>query len=94
MAVSVLIGGRTVEIAFDEWPFYREHLRLIPALWLGGMGTHGSCGAGGVAIFALQHRKPLLRLADALVIPAAFLMGIGRLGSLHRRPNCRAVTEE
>ena len=31
MAVSVLIGGRTVEIAFDEWPFYREHLRLIPA---------------------------------------------------------------
>ena len=32
MAVSVLIGGRTVEIAFDEWPFYREHLRLIPAL--------------------------------------------------------------
>ena len=29
-------------------------------------------GAGGAAIFALQHRKPLLRLADALVIPAAF----------------------
>ena len=36
-----LAGGRLVEVAFDEWPFYRQHLGLIPAYWLGGMATHG-----------------------------------------------------
>ena len=25
----------------NEWAFYREHLDLIPALWIGGMATHG-----------------------------------------------------
>ena len=74
MAIGVLVGGRAVEIAFDEWPFYREHLRLIPAFWLGGMATHGLL-LGGAAVFALQYRKPFRLLADALVIPAAFLMG-------------------
>ena len=41
LAVGVLVGGRVVEVAFDEWPFYRQHLSLIPAFWLGGMATHG-----------------------------------------------------
>ena len=40
LAVGVLVGGRVVEVAFDEWPFYRQHLSLIPAYWLGGMATH------------------------------------------------------
>src|SRR3990167_2123157 len=41
MVIGVLAGGRLVEIAFDEWPFYRRHPGLIPAYWLGGMATHG-----------------------------------------------------
>ena len=83
IAVGVLIGGRFVEITFDEWPFYREHLGLIPAYWLGGMATHGLMfgGAVGAGLFALLYRKPFLLLADTLVIPAALLMGIGRLGN-------------
>ncbi len=95
MAVGVLVGGRAVEIAFDEWPFYREHLRLVPAFWLGGMATHGLMlgGAVGAAVFARQYRKPFLRLADALVIPAAFLMGIGRLGNFIDGQIVGAVTE-
>ena len=95
MAIGVLVGGRAVEIAFDEWPFYREHLRLIPAFWLGGMATHGLMlgGAVGAAVFALQYRKPFLLLADALVIPAAFLMGLGRLGNFIDGQIVGAVTE-
>jgi phosphatidylglycerol:prolipoprotein diacylglycerol transferase len=41
LSIGVLVGGRFVEVAFDEWPFYREHPELIPAFWLGGMATHG-----------------------------------------------------
>ena len=81
--VAVLVGGRAVEVAFDEWPFYREHLSMIPAYWLGGMATLGLLigAAAGTWIFARWHRLSFLRLADALVIPGAFLMGVGRIGN-------------
>src|SRR5512134_843268 len=82
-ALAVLAGGRLVEVSFDEWPFYRDHPALIPAYWLGGMATHGLLiGAGvGTGLFAWMYRKPFLELADALVIPGAFLMGMGRIGN-------------
>jgi phosphatidylglycerol---prolipoprotein diacylglyceryl transferase len=94
-AVGVLVGGRAVEVAFDEWPFYRAHLSLIPAFWLGGMATHGLLFGGvvGAALFARLYRKPFLLLADALVIPAAFLMGIGRLGNFIDGQIVGAVTD-
>jgi phosphatidylglycerol---prolipoprotein diacylglyceryl transferase len=83
LSVGVLAGGRVVEVAFDEWPFYRQHLSLIPAYWLGGMATHGllAGAAVGSACFARLHRKPFLELADTLVIPGALLMGLGRIGN-------------
>ena len=83
IVIGVLAGGRAVEIAFDEWPFYSRHPGLIPAFWLGGMATHGvMLGAGlGLVLFARLYRKPLLPLADMLVIPAAFLMGTARIGN-------------
>lgn len=82
-AVAVLAGGRVVQVLFDEWPFYREHLTLVPALWLGGMATHGLLigAAAGTLIWARVHRRPFLELADALVIPGALLMGLGRIGN-------------
>ncbi len=83
LAVGVLLGGRFVEVAFYEWPFYREHPALIPAYWLGGMATHGLLFGGllGVWAFTLRHRKPFLEMTDALAIPAAFILGVGRMGN-------------
>lgn len=40
LAVGVLVGGRLV-VVNNEWMFYREHLSLIPAIWIGGLATHG-----------------------------------------------------
>ena len=83
VAVGVLAGGRAVEVAFDEWPFYREHPSLIPALWLGGMATHGLLlgAAAATWLFARIARKPFLEIADAIVIPGACVMGLGRIGN-------------
>jgi phosphatidylglycerol:prolipoprotein diacylglycerol transferase len=83
IGIGVLLGGRAVEVAFDEWPFYREHPGFIPALWLGGMATHGLLIGGfvAVALFAVIWKKPLLALADTLAVPAALLMAMGRIGN-------------
>src|SRR5512143_595328 len=83
LAVGVLLGGRFVEVVFYEWRFYREHVFWIPAYWLGGMATHGLRLGGlvGVWMFAHLHRKPFLGITDALAIPAAVIMGLGRIGN-------------
>jgi phosphatidylglycerol:prolipoprotein diacylglycerol transferase len=83
VALGVLVGGRLVEVAFDEWAFYRGHPSLIPALWLGGMATHGLLlgAAAGTLLFVRLSRKRFLELADALVVPGALLMGLGRIGN-------------
>ena len=80
---GILLGGRFVEVAFDEWPFYSQHPCLIPAFWLGGMASHGVMlgGVAGLCAFAFIYKKPFLRLADELVIPGAFLLGVGRIGN-------------
>lgn len=82
LSTGVLIGGRLL-VVNNEWAFYREHLDLIPALWIGGMATHGLIigGFAGVALFCLLRRKPLLVMADAMAIPAALILCAGRLGN-------------
>lgn len=83
LAIGVLLGGRLVEIVFYEWPFYHEHLRLIPAYWLGGMATHGILLGGliGTWVFARLHGKSFLSVTDMLAIPGAVIMGVARLGN-------------
>ena len=82
-ATGVLLGGRAIQVAFDEWPLYRAAPHLVPAYWLGGMATHGlMLGAlCGTLLFTVIYKKSFLALADALVIPGAVLMGLGRIGN-------------
>lgn len=83
VSLGTLLGGRFVEVAFYEWPFYRDHLNLIPAYWLGGMSTHGLVlGAiAGILMFCRIHRKPFLAVADAIAVPGAFILAFGRIGN-------------
>lgn len=83
LAVGVLAGGRLLVVTVNEWPFYREHLQLIPAIWLGGLATHGliTGGAVGVMIFCVVHRTPYRPVLDALAVAAALILGFGRIGN-------------
>ena len=83
LAVGVLLGGRFVEVAFYEWPFYRENPALIPAYWLGGMATHGLLLGGllGIWLFSRLYRTPFLAITDALSVAAAVILALGRIGN-------------
>jgi len=83
LAGGVLLGGRFVEVVFYEWPFYGEHPGLIPAYWLGGMATHGLLLGGliGIWVFCRLERRRFLSITDALAIPAAVILGLGRIGN-------------
>jgi phosphatidylglycerol:prolipoprotein diacylglycerol transferase len=83
LAAGVLIGGRALVVFRHEWGFYRDHLSLVPAVWLGGLATHGLIvgGAAGVLIFCLVRRQPFRPIFDALAVPAAVILGCGRIGN-------------
>ena len=83
LAIGVLIGGRALVVINNEWDFYREHLLLIPSIWVGGFATHGLIfgGAVGVIIFCLIYRAPFRRILDLLAISAAIILGFGRIGN-------------
>jgi phosphatidylglycerol---prolipoprotein diacylglyceryl transferase len=83
IALGVLVGGRFVEVIFYEWPFYSENLKLVPALWLGGMASHGLLlgGLAAVWIFCRISGKPFLMMTDMLAAPASFILGAGRIGN-------------
>jgi phosphatidylglycerol:prolipoprotein diacylglycerol transferase len=83
LAGGVLAGGRMLVVFNHEWSFYRTHLSLIPAIWLGGMATHGLLAGGGVGVLAYcaVRRLPFRPVLDSLAVPAALIMGFGRIGN-------------
>ena len=82
LALGVLVGGRAL-VVFNEWPFYREHPALIPAIWLGGLATHGliAGGAVGVFTFCVVWKQPYRPIFDTLAVAAALILGCGRIGN-------------
>ncbi len=83
LAIGVLVGGRGLVAFRHEWWFYREHVALIPAVWLGGLATHGLIigGFAGVLLFCLFRRRAFRPIFDALAVPAALILGCGRIGN-------------
>ena len=95
LATGVLLGGRLVEVVFYEWGYYGSHPWHIPAIWLGGMSTHGILFGCVVAtwLYCRIHRRRFFEIADVLVIAGAFIMGFGRIGNFIDGQIVGAVTE-
>jgi len=83
ISLGVLLGGRIIEVFFYEWAYYGLHLYHIPAVWLGGMSTHGILLGAimGIVVFCLVYRWSFFQIADLLAIAAAYIMGVGRIGN-------------
>ena len=83
LGAAVLIGGRLMAGLFYEWEYYRGHLAQLPYYWIGGMGTHGFLigAVVGTWVFSRVKRKPFLGLLDALAVPGALILVVGRLAN-------------
>lgn len=83
ICTGVLVGGRLVEVFFYEWAYYGKHWFHIPAVWLGGMSTHGILLGSILAIllFCRMRKRSFLEVTDVLAIAAAYIMGVGRIGN-------------
>jgi phosphatidylglycerol:prolipoprotein diacylglycerol transferase len=77
-----IIGARIYYVVFN-WPFYRQVLWDIPAVWRGGLAIHGGVIGGTCAVFWFARRKqiPFLRLTDVLAPPLMLGQALGRFGN-------------
>jgi phosphatidylglycerol:prolipoprotein diacylglycerol transferase len=82
-AICVLVFGRAFEIIVYEWDYYRMHLPQLLSYWRGGMASHGVLLGAivGIFLFGRLRSKDFLCIADEVVIPAAFLLALGRIGN-------------
>lgn len=82
LAAGVLIGGRVLGV-YHQWPLYGARPELIPFVWIGGFATHGLIGGGaaGILVFCLARGKAFREVFDALAVPAAVILGFGRIGN-------------
>ncbi|MBI5398251.1 prolipoprotein diacylglyceryl transferase [Candidatus Woesearchaeota archaeon] len=85
--IGVVAGSRLGEVLFWEPSYYFSNPLKIFAVWEGGMSFHG--GLIGIIVGAwlfsrrseIKKRISFLGLADAVAVPAAFALALGRLAN-------------
>lgn len=82
--LGVVLGGRLGFVLFYGADYFLEHPLKIFAVWEGGMSSHGGFIGVLLSLLLLARRKHIdfLRLCDAVVIPVAVGLALGRLGNL------------
>ncbi|MBI4021746.1 MAG: prolipoprotein diacylglyceryl transferase [Candidatus Andersenbacteria bacterium] len=82
-AVGAVIGGRLGYVLLYEPAYFITHPLQAFALWDGGMASHGGFLGAAVVLYLAARRFSLdpLALGDAVVVPAALGLMLGRLGN-------------
>ncbi|MCB0567561.1 MAG: prolipoprotein diacylglyceryl transferase [Phaeodactylibacter sp.] len=85
MVVGAVVGARLGHVFFYDWEYYSQHLSDIPAVWKGGLASHG--GAIGIIIAlwifsARTAKRSVLWILDRVVVPTALAGCFIRLGNL------------
>lgn len=81
--LGVLVGGRLGYVFFYDPQYFFSNPLEIPAVWHGGMASHG--GFIGVAValsYVLSRRRiPILPFLDVIAVPVALGLALGRFGN-------------
>lgn len=83
LILAIIIGARLFEILIWEPGYYFSNPGEMIAIWHGGLSFHG--GLVGAAIitfwYCKKHEIQFYDLADTLALPAALMLGFGRIAN-------------
>jgi prolipoprotein diacylglyceryl transferase len=85
MVIGAIVGARLGHVFFYDWDYYSEHLAEIPAVWKGGLASHGGAIGIIVALWIFSARtakRSVLWVLDRVVVPTALAGCFIRLGNL------------
>ena len=83
LIVMILVGARLFHVFVYSPSNYILNPIDIIKIWEGGLSFHGALTFAALWIWIYSKAKKIsfLRLTDALVVPIAFLLGLGRLAN-------------
>src|SRR3989344_243311 len=83
LIIFTVIGARIFEILFYEPSFYFSNPMEMLMIWKGGLSFHGALS--GIVIwtyiFAKKKKLHFYDISDILVMPAAFMLFLGRIAN-------------
>jgi len=85
MVIGAIVGARLGHVFFYDWDYYSQHLAEIPAVWKGGLASHGGAIGIIVALWIFSARtakRSVLWVLDRVVVPTALAGCFIRLGNL------------
>lgn len=85
LMLGTVLGARLGHVFFYDWSYYSKHLAEIPAVWQGGLASHGGLIGIMVALWLFSRRvakKPMLFIIDRVAVPTALAGTLIRLGNL------------
>jgi phosphatidylglycerol:prolipoprotein diacylglycerol transferase len=82
-SIGVLLVGRLFSVIVYHRQYYQKNPAELLSYWQGGMATHGVLLGAVISmlIFSRWKKVYFFQLADEIVIPAAFLLALGRIGN-------------
>ncbi len=81
--LGVILGGRLGFVVFYGGSYFVSHPLEVFAVWKGGMSSHGGFVGVILALAFVAWRKhiDIFRLGDAVVVPVAIGLALGRFGN-------------
>jgi phosphatidylglycerol:prolipoprotein diacylglycerol transferase len=83
LMIGVILGARLVHMFFTDPGYYLSNPINMLKIWEGGVAFHGGL-LGAIIVsyyFAKKKNIPFLKLADIIVLPAAFVLALGRIAN-------------
>lgn len=96
VVIATVVGARLGHVFFYGWPYYSQHLSEIPAIWEGGLASHGGVLGIMIAIWLysrLVTKKSMLWTFDRIVVPVGVVAALIRLGNLMNHEIYGAATD-
>ncbi|MBN2142627.1 prolipoprotein diacylglyceryl transferase [Candidatus Woesearchaeota archaeon] len=83
MIIGGIVGGRLAHFLFYNFQLLISHPLEIFLIWHGGMSFHGGIIGMALAIwlFARRNHIKFYKIADIVVLPAAFFLIFGRIAN-------------
>jgi len=81
--LATIIGARLGHVIFYEPEYYLRNLHLVPAIWQGGLASHGAAIGIliGIWLYSRKYKLSYLWVTDRVVIPVAIGGAFVRLGN-------------
>ena len=95
LLLGVIIGARVFHIIFWNFSYYFADPLKILYIWEGGLSFHGGLiGAVVLAYFFAKKRNlSFWRLADIIVLPAIFVLALGRIANFINQEILGKITD-